>query len=200
MIYSIKGKISFDQDNIVIVDTGSMAFECVCSANTIYKLTANNADEQTILTYLQVREDGMSLFGFYDNDEKKLFLNLISVSGIGPKMATQILSHGSVGAIIEAISAGDTRLLSSIKGLGKKTAERICLELKDKVDALSGENNLISGLGLSKGRTQAIDDAIEVLISLGISKTEAKELAETFTDASMTAEEAVKACLKGMRR
>lgn len=200
MIYSVNGKISFEQDNVVVVDTGAVAFECLCSANTIYKLTANGGTEQRLLTYLQVREDGMSLFGFFDNDEKKLFLNLISVSGIGPKMAIQVLSHGSVGAIIEAITAGDTRLLSSIKGLGKKTAERICLELKDKVDALSGDNNLVSGLGLTKGRTQAIDDAIEVLVSLGVSKNDAKALADSCTDASMTAEEAVKACLKGMRR
>ncbi len=200
MIYSLKGKVKYIQDNVLVIDTGAVAFECLCSTNTIYKATAKEDEVQTILTYMQVKEDGISLFGFIDPSEKNLFLQLITVTGIGPKMAIQILSYGTVGTIIEAITSGDMRLLASIKGLGKKTAERICLELKDKVNALDGENNLISGLGLSKAKTPEIDDAIEVLVGLGLSRADAIRLTNLYATADMSAEQVVAACLKGMGR
>ena len=115
-------------------------------------------------------------------------------------MAIQILSNATVGSIIEAITSGDIKLLSNIKGLGKKTAERICLELKDKVDALDGENNLISGLGLSNYKTPEIDDAINVLVSLGLSRADAIRLTNLYAKSDMTAEEVVAICLKEMGR
>ena len=200
MIYSVKGKVKFEQENILVVDTGSVAFECVCSTNTVYKATESKDAIKEILTYMQVREDGITLFGFFDQKEKNLFLKLIEVTGIGPKMAIQILSNATVGSIIEAITSGDIKLLSNIKGLGKKTAERICLELKDKVDALDGENNLISGLGLSNYKTPEIDDAINVLVSLGLSRADAIRLTNLYAKSDMTAEEVVAICLKEMGR
>lgn len=200
MIYSVKGKVTYIDENTIAVDGGTVAFEVICSTNTIHKAMSQPNQIQTILTYLQVKEDGMCLFGFWDADERNLFMQLISVSGIGPKMAILILSNGTVASIIEAVHSGDTKLLSSIKGLGKKTAERLCLELKDKVDALAGENNLITGLGLSRAKTPEIDDAIEVLISLGLTRADAVRLTSLYADASMTAEQVVAACLKGMGR
>ena len=200
MIYSLTGKATYVGENTISLDIGNMAFEVICSTGTIYKLTSE-AEPVTILTYLQVKEDGMSLFGFIDKEEKALFLELISVSGIGPKMAISVLSSANVESLIKAISAGDVKLLSSVKGLGKKTAERICLELKDKVSGLaagaevSSADNAMAGL-----KSEAMDDAISVLVNLGYSKPDATRLVNVSADSTMTAEEIVSACLKNAGR
>ena len=196
MIYSLKGNVYIGGENTLVVNTGAISFECICSNNTIYEATKQGG-EQTILTYMQVREDDISLFGFYTKEEKALFLKLILVSGIGPKMAIGILSSGTVDAISSAIASGNTKLLSSIKGLGKKTAERICLELKDKLDFVAGSDgqelvaeNII--------KTPASDDALSALVSLGLNKNEASNLINTYAKKEMTAEEIVAVCLKNM--
>ena len=200
MIYSLTGKATYVGENTISLDIGNMAFEVICSTGTIYKLTSE-AEPVTILTYLQVKEDGMSLFGFIDKEEKALFSELISVSGIGPKMAISVLSSANVESLIKAISAGDVKLLSSVKGLGKKTAERICLELKDKVSGLaagaevSSADNAMAGL-----KSEAMDDAISVLVNLGYSKPDATRLVNVSADSTMTAEEIVSACLKNAGR
>ena len=106
MIYSLTGKISMIDENTVVVDTGTVAFEVVCSSYTAYKLSEKQ-EPQTILTHLQVREDGMTLFGFLDKKEKRLFSDLILVSGVGPKMAVTILSGLPIDEIIRAIISGD---------------------------------------------------------------------------------------------
>ena len=136
MIYSLTGKVSMIDENTIVVDTGAMAFEVICSAYTAYILSGKS-EPQTVLTYLQVRDDGMSLYGFANQKEKSLFNDLIQISGVGPKMAATILSGLPIDDIIKAIINSDIKTLSSIKGLGKKTAERIALELSSK---LGGEN------------------------------------------------------------
>ena len=150
MIYSLTGKISMIDENLVVVDTGSVAFEVVCSSYAAYKLSEKQ-EPQTILTHLQVREDGMTLFGFLDKKEKLLFSDLILVSGVGPKMAITILSGLPIDEIIKAIISGDVKLLSSIKGLGKKTTERIVLELNNKLGGESSLESLISTDNITLG-------------------------------------------------
>ena len=196
MIYSLKGNVFLSGENTLVVSTGAISFECICSTNTIYEAT-KNAGEQTILTYMQVREDGISLFGFFTKEEKALFEKLILVSGIGPKMAISILSSGSVQTIISAISTGNTKILSSIKGLGKKTAERICLELKDK---LSATGDIIDLVEVNTIKTPATDEALTALISLGLNRSEATTLINTYATKEMTAEAIVAVCLKNMGR
>jgi len=201
MIYSLTGKASYVCENTISLDIGNVCFEVTCSSNTIYKATSGS-DEVTILTYLQVKEDGMSLFGFIDKEEKTLFMQLISVTGIGPKMAISVLSSASVSNLIMAINNGDVKLLSSVKGLGKKTAERICLELKDKVDNLVASNDDAADIASSFGPkiSEAMDDAISVLVSLGFSKPDAARLVKVTASESMTAEEIVSSCLKNAGR
>ena len=134
MIGYIKGKVLAAEAGAVLLENGGIGYELVCSGALFAKLAS--AKEGEAYTDLQVREDGVSLFGFVSLEEKKMFLQLVTVSGVGPKMGIAILSGMSVQDIAVAIASSDVKLLSSVKGLGKKTAERIILELREKVNAV----------------------------------------------------------------
>ncbi len=133
MIYKIKGIILEKDTNIIVIDTGSIAYETMCSLAT-YSLLGNIGDICELYTYMAVREDGIFLYGFATKEEKRLFLMLISVSSVGPKMAIKILGGIGCESLISAISSSDYQMLATIPGIGKKTAERIVVELKDKFD------------------------------------------------------------------
>lgn len=200
MIYSLTGKISMIDENTLVVDTGVVAFEVICSAYTAYGLSGSN-ETQTILTYLQVREDAMCLYGFKDKKEKMIFNDLLLVSGVGPKMAVTVLSGLPLDDLIKAIIQGDVKTLSTIKGLGKKTAERIVLELGSK---LGGENSLENLLSENANASKSalnkeMDEAVEVLVSTGVSKTSAVELVKNNYEAGMTSEELVVKCFKNLK-
>ena len=129
MLGYIKGKILQAENGVVLLENGGVGYEIVCSASVYAKLL--NEGEGEVYTYLAVREDDISLYGFVSPEEKKMFLKLTSVSGVGPKMGIGILSAMNLGQLAVAIATADVRTLSSVKGLGKKTAERIVLELKE---------------------------------------------------------------------
>lgn len=203
MIYSLTGKVSMIDENTIVVDTGAMAFEVICSAYTAYVLSGKT-EPQTVLTYLQVRDDGMSLYGFANKKEKSIFNDLIQISGVGPKMAATILSGLPLDDIIKAIINSDIKTLSSIKGLGKKTAERIALELSSKLGGegalesiIANEANSSSGKSVLK---KEVEEASEVLVSMGISKADAIEIAKTNYTDGITSEALVVACLKNMHK
>lgn len=203
MIYSVTGKISMENENTIVVNTGSVSFEVVCSSYTAYKL-AGKTEPQTVLTYMQVREDGMTLFGFIDKKEKMLFNDLLLVSGVGPKMAITILSGLPIDDIIRAIVSSDVKMLSSIKGLGKKTTERIVLELNSKLGGESSLESLISNEnGLSVGAPamkKEMEEAYEVLIGMGLTKAEAMDSAKANYKDGMTSEQLVISCLKNLHK
>lgn len=197
MIYSVTGKPSMIDENTLAISSGAVAYEVIASTNTVYTLGSKNSDV-TVLTYLYVREDDMKLFGFLDKTEKALFMHLISVSGIGPKMAISILSGITSQNLAVAISTGDVKLLSGIKGLGKKTAERIVLELKDKLGELGGGLGQVGGGAASIGATlssPAMVDALETLILLGLKRPEAEAAIKQVAKDGMTAEDIVKKAL-----
>ncbi len=198
MIYSLTGKINIVDENVVTVDVNGVAYEVICSAETIGELSGQAV--ATVYTYLQVREDGVSLFGFSSKEEKKMFLNLISVSGIGPKMAIGILSGITPKMLAGAVANGNVSMLTKIKGLGKKTAERLVLELKEKVESVvKGENNPIDGFSPVKvddiSFTQEMLDAVAILTELGIKKEEATKMVKAKATADDKAEEIIKKCL-----
>lgn len=199
MFYSITGKVTRVDDNVIVVSAGGVGYEVVCSLNAIDELV-RDAGEKTVYTYLQVREDGVSLFGFASLSEKKMFLNLISVSGIGPKMAIQVLSGMSAKTLAGAVVNQDVSLLTKIKGLGKKTAERIVLELKEKVDinVKSANANTMDGFESNLGLvdfTSEMADAVQVLIELGIKKEEATRLVRSKALPTDKTEEIIRKCL-----
>lgn len=134
MIYKIKGIILEKDTNMIVIDTGGIAYEAACSLAT-YSAVGNIGDTCELYTYMAVREDGVYLYGFASKEEKRLFLMLTSVSGIGPKVAVKILGGIGCDSLISAISSSDHQMLAAIPGIGKKTAERIVVELKDKFES-----------------------------------------------------------------
>ncbi len=203
MIYSLTGKINRLDDNTLIVDTGAVSFEVTCSSYTVFSLDGKQ-ESQTILTYLHVREDAMCLFGFKDKLEKEMFNDLMLVSGVGPKMAITILSGLPLEKLVTAITTSDIKSLSSIKGLGKKTAERIVLELGNKLGNVGSLETLLTAsesapINLVTVLSKEIDEASDVLVQAGLQKSQAVEIAKRNFVQGMTSEELVVACFRNLK-
>lgn len=163
----IKGKITEAGESTVTIEAGGIGYEAIVSAFTAKKLTVGS--DAVLYTYLSVREDGISLFGFSSVAEKSLFMRLIGVSGIGPKGAVAILGGMSTEELCACIASGNASALSCIKGVGKKTAERIVMELKDKVSA--------DGAAIqtdTKPPEGVAAEAVEVLVALGYKRDAAE--------------------------
>ena len=201
MIAFLVGTIEEKYENVLVMDVNGVGYELLISNNTLVALP--NVNETTkVLTYLHVKEDGVALYGFATPEEKSIFMKLITVSGVGPKMAITILSGMKISDLIVAISREDVSLLSKIKGLGKKTAERICLELKDKISATGFETDLFNykeNLG-SFINENALKDAVDTLIALGVNKNEAYGLARANAGDGATAEEIILKVLRQLGR
>ncbi len=132
MIYSVTGNVVDFDANTVCVDVNGVAFRCMTTFTTSQKC-ASTGMKVTLYTYLNVREDAMELFGFYDKTEMDCFKMLITVNGVGPKMGLAILSEMTPDKVALSIAAGDHKALTKANGVGPKLAQRICMELKDKV-------------------------------------------------------------------
>lgn len=201
MIAFLVGTIEEKYENVLVMDVNGVGYELLISNNTLVALP--NVNETTkVLTYLHVKEDGVALYGFATPEEKSIFMKLITVSGVGPKMAITILSGMKISDLIVAISREDVSLLSKIKGLGKKTAERVCLELKDKINATGFETDLFNykeNLG-NFINENALKDAVDTLIALGVNKNEAYGLARANAGDGATAEEIILKVLRQLGR
>ena len=198
MISFLVGVIEEKRENLLVIDVNGIGFVWNVSNNPLVSLPYQG-ESANIYTYMAVREDGVSLFGFSTIEERELFYKLITVNGVGPKMAISILSGLSISDLTVAIANEDTKLLSKIKGLGKKTAERICLELKDKITALAfgnAEQNSSYDMNYDE---DAVQMATDTLISLGISKNEAYMLARANAGNNATAEEIISKSLRGYK-
>lgn len=190
MINYIEGRLVEKNETMIVVDCGGLGYEINVSTNTINTLPYLN-EVCKILTYMQIKEDGIALFGFANREEKEMFMKLISISGIGPKVAIGILSGLSLSDLIIAISKQDVKMLCTIKGLGKKTAERVLLELKDQVFSTNAEPT-------TEINQTAIDEATDALISLGVGKNEAYRLARDNAAEGLSVEEIITKALRGM--
>lgn len=162
MIGSIRGKIILKTDKFVIMETAGVGYKINLSPDTLTKIK-KFSEEATLWTHLHVREDALDLYGFLSQEELQFFEMLIGVSGIGPKGALAILGISSLETLRKAIGSGDTSYLTKISGIGRKTAEKIVIELRDKVGQVEGES------------LQGEMDALEALKSLGYSQNEARE-------------------------
>lgn len=157
---------------MAVATPGGVAYELLVSNATLAKL-GRQGESVTLFCRLAVAQDDVRLFGFYSKEEKAMFENLVSVSGVGGKLALQILSSVDVSTLAIAIVGGDSATLSKVKGIGKKTAERIILELREQVS--SGVSALApsESLPIAAAGDATAQDAIAALVSLGISKTDA---------------------------
>ena len=196
MLHFISGNFAGTFDNGVIIENNGIGYEInMPSSSAAYM--ASEGDSVTVYTAMIVREDDISLYGFDDRDSLLMFRMLTGVSGIGSKGALAILSALTVSEIKKAIVFDDAATLSKAQGVGKKTAQRIVLELRDKIDASSitetGHNVQTSmPIGVRNGASEAID----ALVSLGYSKSEAAEAVSSCGLEDAPAEEFIKAALK----
>ncbi len=168
MIASLKGKVIYKESDKAVIDVRDVGYEVFLSHDTVARLP--DIDEKIFLyIHTHVREDAFILYGFLEGEEKEMFLILKTVSGIGPKLALSVLSGMRVGDLCRAIGAKDIALLTTLQGVGKKTAERLCLDLKDKVSHLITIETDAEGVGETIGvATSSVQaDALSALINLG---------------------------------
>ena len=192
----IKGRVVDLYDGYAVIDVNGIGYKLCVSANAIEELS--NKDEAFVYCYLAVREDDMSLFGFYSRGERAMFLKLIEISGVGPKLAISILGGMKLDALAVAIVRGDYKLLSKIKGVGKKTAERIVLELKDKVTAEGETDEVGEKVASVVEKTDVNEDAVVALMSLGFNRAKATAAVAGVQTSGMTLEEIVFMALKNV--
>ncbi len=184
MISYLSGKLIEKEANTAIIDVAGVGYEATIPLSTFYELGEIDSDVSLrIFTY--VREDTLQLFGFKTNRERALFLKLITVSGIGPKLAITMLSGMSADEIVGAIKTDNLVHLTSIPGVGKKTAERMVIELRDKLDAI-GISNLNAAISGSNGSAlsgnEIHDDALSALVNLGYQQKSAAEAVKKALD------------------
>lgn len=197
MIYNLNGKLRVIEPNMIVIECGGVGFKCTVTQNTVGRLPQIGQDVM-IYTHLNVREDAMELYGFYSTEEMTCFKQLISVSGVGPKAAIAILSVMSPEGFAMAVAMNDSKAITKAQGVGTKTAQRICLELKDKLsfDISAGADN--SGIMMQEGVISANSNAaqaVDALIVLGFSKAQASSLVGKL-DSSLPVEQLIKLALK----
>lgn len=195
MIYNLRGKLTYTDPTFAVVECGGVGFKCFVSLTTLRELTSIGT-EVNLYTHLAVREDAMDLYGFATQDELQAFKLLITVSGVGPKAAMAILSVLPPNRLSVAVSAGDVKSIQSAQGVGKKTAERVVLELKDKMlDVGSGAvSAVVEGIQSVATSTNA-QEAVEVLVSLGFNQSDASSVVGAM-DKSMSVDDMIRQGLK----
>ncbi len=171
MIASLTGRLRRKATDHLVIDVTGVGYQVQTPLSTYYHLP-DAGEEVTLQIYTHVREDALSLYGFLSEKEKDIFLLLLGVSGIGPKLALAVLSSLSVEDISYAIESADDSKLCTIPGIGRKTAARLVLELKDKIKRLSPAGTHNDRIG---AKTEAVDDAVSALVNLGYKKTLAEE-------------------------
>jgi len=196
MISFIKGEAVDFGENTVIIDNGGIGYELTVSNTTITRIK-NDGPYVCLYSYMAVREDGIFLYGFYTKEEKTMFMKLITINGVGPKAAIGILSGIELYELMRAIMSSDIKTLSKVKGVGKKTAERIILELRGEIDADSKE--LLESL---PGGEEEMDadtaDAVSALRSLGFTQGEAMNAVKKAKPFAKSAEELVARALRNL--
>jgi Holliday junction DNA helicase RuvA len=194
VIAFVRGKFIFKNPAQVIVDVNGVGYECQVSLNTYSSIS--NKDSGQLFTYLHITENNQTLYGFFETSEKELFTQLISVSGVGAATARMMLSGMKPDEIIRAIVQGNARLLESIKGIGRKTGERLVLELKDKLS-----KNLNEAISTASPKNKIENDALNALISLGIPRLNAEKAIMNVIDVidtNLPLEELIKKALKNI--
>ncbi len=195
MIGYVYGKVMYNDGNLLLVENGGIGYEITCSSAAFCRMMEKR--EGGIYTYTQVKEDGIALFGFDTIEEKKMFLKLISVSGVGAKMGVTVLGSMNLKDLALAIATSDVKSLSRVKGLGKKTAERIIVELREKVSAEDTEP-LPAGVAPAASGSDA-ENAVTALMSLGYNRvTSVKAVNAALASGASTVEEIIAAALRSL--
>jgi len=184
MIARIQGTLVYKTATYTVIDAHGLGYRVFVPLTTFYELPEIGQDV-ALNVHTHVKEDAIHLFGFYTAEERDLFQLMISVTGIGPKLAVSIMSGISAGELVKAVSAGDLGRLVSIPGVGKKMAERLILELKDKVKKLGkGEAEVRGERSAVTDRSRIFDDALSALINLGYKEQMVKKVLDRIEEES----------------
>ena len=201
MFYHLEGVVSDAEQNLIVLDCAGIGFALNVSANTIASVRVGEISKLYVSE--SVREDAFELFGFASKEERRCFEMLISISGVGPKAAISILSSNTPGTLALAVLNGDVKTLTAAPGIGKKIAQRIVLELKDKIskEASTGAFNEMPAAVMAPQQTDenpAQADAVAALLVLGYSMPEINSALQKINAEGMDAEQLVKAVLRAM--
>lgn len=192
MIALLTGKLAFKSIDHLIVDVGGVGYRVKIPLSSFYSLPETG--DVRLHIHTQVKEDAIQLYGFLTIEEKELFTLLLSVLGIGPKLAVNILSNIPAGELRSALGQGDEQRLSAIPGIGKKTAERLILELREKARKLSGSTTPPPATATLRNKNRVLDDALSALVNLGYKEPLAKKTLEAL---ELTVDTPVEDVLKG---
>lgn len=195
MIYSVRGKLIHTENSAAVVECGGVGYLCQTTMNTLKTLKLNS--EVTLYTYLNVREDAVDLFGFATQNELATFKTLISVSGVGPKAGLSVLSELTAEQVAMAIATDDIKTITRAQGIGKKIAQRIILELKDKL--AKSEQTQSGNVQMSQTAGGNVPKAIEALGVLGYTPADVSPVLAQF-DAGLPVEQLIAMTLKQMGR
>jgi Holliday junction DNA helicase RuvA len=195
MIGAVRGRLASKTPPQLTVDVGGLGYELEAPMSTFYRLPAVG-EEVRLLTHLVVREDAHVLYGFATEDERRLFRSLIRVSGVGPKIALALLSGVSVAAFAECVQKEDIAALTRVPGVGRKTAERLIIEMRDRLavpQAAAGE-------AATPGAASPAGEAYDALVALGYRPAEATRLLQAAGPGSHSTEELIRRALQGAAR
>ena len=194
MIYSVKGELVAKEPSLAVVECAGVGYACRTTLATLSAL-GETGSQVKLYTYLAVREDSAELFGFSTLQELNCFKLLISVSGVGAKAALSILSDMNCERFALSVASGDSKAFTKVKGIGAKTAQRIVLELKDKISKESFPYSEISAENIAMSQTSGVSEAVSALVMLGYSQNEAVS-AVSHSDPTPPSQEIIKAALK----
>lgn len=202
MFYYLDGTVTVLEQGLAVIDCGGVGYACHASQNTIGKLKMGA--RARLLTHLNVREEIFELYGFIDEEELSCFKMMIGVSGVGPKAALSILSVAPPDRLALAIITGDEKLLMQAPGIGKKIAQRIVLELRDKMSKeqleTAASSAPVAAAVVAPGGVNHTQEAVAALMVLGYSQAEALHAMEGLDTAQMAAEDIIRQCLKKLVR
>ncbi|TVP87761.1 MAG: Holliday junction branch migration protein RuvA [Pseudomonadaceae bacterium] len=200
MIGRLRGVLVDKQPPHLLLEVGGVGYELDAPMSTLYNLPALG-QEVVLHTHLVVREDAQLLYGFLEKRERELFRELIRLNGVGPKLALALMSGMDMDELVRAVQAQDTRALVKIPGVGKKTAERLLVELKDRFKAwetLPGALQPLASPSQPVQPASAVDDAMSALIGLGYKPQEASRAVSAVEKEGLSSEELIRSALKGM--
>lgn len=191
MYYYIKGTLALLAGDTAVIDAGGIGYRLTVTQNTFAALASKLGKEAQLFTYLAVRDDAMELYGFASEEEKLFFTKLLSVSGIGPKAAVSVLSAFTPNQLVSAVQAGDAKMISRANGIGLKTAQKVIIELKGKLDL---SDDTVGG-----ALPSASTEAVNALTVLGYKRGEAAEAVKGI-DGTLALEEIIALALKKLNR
>ena len=198
MYYYVSGKLVLVGRGVAVIDNNGIGYEIIVSDKTAGKLQGESSESVRLFTHFHVKEDAEELYGFYSTEEKRIFELLISISGVGPKAAMAILSAHTPESFTMAVLSDDAKSISAAQGIGLRTAQKIILELKDKVGG--GDVPLMTAKGKVPTQTSAVKDALMSLEALGYSRSEAMKAMSFDGSENMPVEELIRHALKRLTK